>query len=174
MCLQRKMKGKSKVLSRGFVFVFIRSCVVIFSFKPNILENLHACCLASELNKPNPRHRILNLPFFFRYKDITLLTFRLHKARVCPTGLGATFEAMFLLIYRLREFLLSAITNDQFEMTWQKQLLLLNCIIWPFCCTLRPLLKVTPRRAYPSEFRSILPGSARRDAYKANFIGAIL
>ena len=33
---------------------------------------------------------------------------------------------------------------------------------------LRPVLKVAPRRAEPSEFRSILPGSARRDSYKTN------
>ena len=32
----------------------------------------------------------------------------------------------------------------------------------------RPVLKVAPRRAEPSEFRSILPGSARRDSYKTN------
>ena len=33
---------------------------------------------------------------------------------------------------------------------------------------LRPVLKVALRRAEPSEFRSILPGSARRDSYKTN------
>ena len=42
-------------------------------------------------------------------------TFRLHKVRVghgvCPTGFGATFAAVFVLIYRLREFSLSAVTN---------------------------------------------------------------
>ena len=32
----------------------------------------------------------------------------------------------------------------------------------------RPVLNVAPRRAEPSEFRSILPGSARCDSYKTN------
>ena len=32
----------------------------------------------------------------------------------------------------------------------------------------RPILKVAPRRAEPSEFRLILPGSVRRDSKKAN------
>ena len=37
------------------------------------------------------------------------------KARICPTGFGATFAAVFILIYRLREFPLSAVTN-RFEL----------------------------------------------------------
>ena len=35
---------------------------------------------------------------------------------------------------------------------------------------IRPVLKVVPRRAEPSEFRSILPGSTRRDSYETNLI----
>ena len=50
--------------------------------------------------------------------------FRLHKARVCPTGFGATFAAIFVLIYRLRQFPLSAV-NNRLELRCQlKQLLL--------------------------------------------------
>ena len=42
-------------------------------------------------------------------------TFRLHKARVCPTGFVATFAALFVLVYRLREFPLSPVTEDSEE-----------------------------------------------------------
>ena len=35
---------------------------------------------------------------------------------------------------------------------------------------IRPVLKVAPRCAEPSEFRSVLPGSARRGLPKAGFI----
>ena len=38
-------------------------------------------------------------------------TFRLHKASVCLAGFGATFGVVFVLIYLLREFPLSAVTN---------------------------------------------------------------
>ena len=55
------------------------------------------------------------------------------KRRVCPTGFGATFVTVFVLICRLRESPLSAVTN-RFELKCQlKQLLLLYykiCARW--------------------------------------------
>ena len=38
-------------------------------------------------------------------KLLVKTTFHLHKARICPTGLGATFSTVLVLIYWLREFL---------------------------------------------------------------------
>ena len=37
----------------------------------------------------------------------------MHRARVCPTGVGATFAAMFFLIYWLRESPLSLLANRE-------------------------------------------------------------
>ena len=45
-------------------------------------------------------------------------TFHSHKAIVGPSGFGATFAAVFVLIYRLREFPLSAVAN-RFELRSQ-------------------------------------------------------
>ena len=69
--------------------------------------------LLNQINKPVRLHS----PFFFRYKHITSLKSicRLHKARVCPTGFGASFAAMFVLNYWLREFPLSVVAN-RFEL----------------------------------------------------------
>ena len=33
-------------------------------------KNCNVLCLVSESNKQNPRDRSLDLPFFFRYKDL--------------------------------------------------------------------------------------------------------
>ena len=38
-------------------------------------------------------------------------TFCLQNAKICPTAFGATFAAMFVLIYWLREFSLFAIVS---------------------------------------------------------------
>ena len=94
--------------------------MVIVSFKPKMPESNSAFCLASESNKQNTRDRTLDLPSFFLYTHITSLKnrFRLHKARVCPAGLGATFAVVFVLIYMLREFPLSAVTS-RFELRYQ-------------------------------------------------------
>ena len=86
---------------------------------------------------PRVQDRTLNLPSFFRYKHIALLktTFRLDKVRVFATGFEATFTALFVFIYWLREIPLSAVTNLS-ELRYQlKQLLLLYYKIWPcFLC----------------------------------------
>ena len=117
--------------------------MVIVSSKLKITEeNSNAFCVASEANRQNARDRThdrmkmrdLDLPIFFRYKHITykhITIFRLHKARVCPTGFGATFAVVFFSIYRLRKFTWSAVTN-RFKLSVQlKQLLLLYYKICP-------------------------------------------
>ena len=57
---------------------------------------------------------------FFCYKRITSFKNHMHKARVCPTGVGATFAACFDMNYWLREFPLSTIAN-RFELRCQSK-----------------------------------------------------
>ena len=113
--LTTKDGGKSKVPSRGLCLVDSGGVVVIVSFKPKIPENYKVSCCASESNKETSRDRTLDLPSFFRYKHITSLkaTFRLHKARVCPTDFRASLAAVFVWIYRLREFPIFYLTKSQ-------------------------------------------------------------
>ena len=75
MCLRRKKKGKSKVLSGGF-------CIRDSEADQRVLQLLHIyCSVANRLrtlqllnqNKQNPRDRTLDLPFFFCYKHLTSL-----------------------------------------------------------------------------------------------------
>ena len=67
-------------------------------------------------NKQNPRDKTLDLTLLFYHKPVTSLKnhFCMHKAGVCPVGFGATFAAVFVFIYQLREFALSAV-NNRFE-----------------------------------------------------------
>ena len=57
--------------------------------------------LLNQVNKIPPE--TVDLPFFFRYKDI--FSFKnqrsLAQDEICPTGFGATFVALYVLIYRL-------------------------------------------------------------------------
>ena len=87
--------------------------MVSVSFNPYIPENYNPLYSAPESNTQNLRDRDLDSSYFFRYKHITSLknTLRLQKATVCPTGFRATFATVFVLIYWLREFSLSAVTN---------------------------------------------------------------
>ena len=75
--------------------------MVTVSLKPLRCENYNAVCSASESNKQNTRDRTLDLLLFFHYEYINFLktSFRLQKARVCPTGFRATFQVEFVLIY---------------------------------------------------------------------------
>ena len=73
------------------------------------------------------------IPFFFRLKHIISLKNlpSPQQVRVCTTGFGATFAAVFLN-YWLREFLLSAFAN-RFELRCEpKQLMLLSYKICPY------------------------------------------
>ena len=133
MCLRRKKKGKSKVLSHGF-------CLHDSEAEQRPLQFLDIYCsivtsysLAPRSIKQNPRDRTLDLPFFFRLKHITSLKNLPSAApsESCPFWFQGNFAALFILIYCLREFLLSAFVN-RFEMRCQpKQLMLLYYKICP-------------------------------------------
>ena len=73
MCLRRKKKGKSKTLSRRF-------CLLDSEAKQRALQFLHIYCSnvnsyssASESNRPNPRDRTMDVPFFVGLKHIPSL-----------------------------------------------------------------------------------------------------
>ena len=73
MCIGRKKKGKSTVLSGGL-------CLRDSEAEQRASQFLHIYCShvksyssAPELNKQNPQDRTIDLPFFFRYKHITFL-----------------------------------------------------------------------------------------------------
>ena len=79
--------------------------MVIVPLTPKIPENYNAFCSASKSNKLNLRHKTLDLPSFaISTQRLLKTTLCLHKARVCPTGFGATFALVFALFYWLREF----------------------------------------------------------------------
>ena len=71
MCLRRKKKSKSEVLSRGF-------CLRDSEDKQRELRFLHIHCSnvnsyssAPESHRPNLPDRTMDLPFFIRYKHLT-------------------------------------------------------------------------------------------------------
>ena len=67
---------------------------------------------------------MLDLPSFFRYKCVISLKRHLLLAQgVFPTGFGATFAAVFILIYWFREFP-SFVVANRFELKCQQLLLL--------------------------------------------------
>ena len=87
----------------------------------------------------------------FRHKHVHFLktTFHFNKARVCPFGVGATFAAVFLLIYRLREFPLSAVISI-FELRCQlNQLLLLYYQNLSFLLTPSLFLQILLTDSFP-------------------------
>ena len=73
MCLKRKKKGKSKVLSGGFGVCDSeaeqRASQLLHINYP--IANSYSS--APESNKQNLRDRTLNLPLFLRYKHLTSL-----------------------------------------------------------------------------------------------------
>ena len=80
MCLRRKKKGKSEVVSGGF-------CLRDSEIKQRALQSLHIYCSnvnsyssTPESNKQSPPDRTMDLPFFFRYMDITPLKKRPEKS----------------------------------------------------------------------------------------------
>ena len=105
MCLKRKKKGKSKVLSRGF-------CLFDSETEQRALQFLHIYCSdlrshssAPESNKQNPRDRTLDLPFFFRYEQIpSLKNFPLAALKgSLPYWFQGNFAASFVLNFCLRD-----------------------------------------------------------------------
>ena len=117
MCLQRKKKCKSKVLSRGF-------CLFDSETEQRALQCLHINCSdvrsdssAPESNKQNPRDRTLDLSFFFHLKHLTSLKNLPSPApnESSPYWFQGNFAASFVLNFCRREFLLSAFAN-RFEL----------------------------------------------------------
>ena len=73
--------------------------------------------LLNQVNKVRETERYICSPCFVISLYLLLkATCHLHNARVWPIGFGATFVAVFILIYWLREFPLSEVTN-RFELT---------------------------------------------------------
>ena len=77
------------------------------------MQKLYALCSVSESNKQNPRHRTLDLPFFFRNKHIPSLKNLPLPApnESLPYWFQRNFAASFVLNFCLREFLSSAFAN---------------------------------------------------------------
>ena len=71
MCLRRKRKGKSNVLSRGFCLRDSEAEERVLQFLYIYCSNVNSYSSAPESNRPNPPDRTMDLPFFFRYKQIT-------------------------------------------------------------------------------------------------------
>ena len=101
MCLRRKKKGKSKVLSRGF-------CLRDSEAKQRALRFLHLYCSnvnsyssAPESNRSNPPDRTMDLPFFFRYKHLTSLKSvpLLAPIESLPNWFQGNLAAVFVLNY---------------------------------------------------------------------------
>ena len=119
-------KGKSKVLCSGF-------CLFDSETEEKALQFLHIYCsdershsAAHESNKQNSRDRTLDLSIFFRYKHITSLKNLPSPApnESLPYWFQGNFAALFVLIYGLRGFLLSAFAN-RFELRCEPQRLML-------------------------------------------------
>ena len=73
MCLRRKKKGKSKVLSRGFCLRDSEAEQRALRFLHVHCSNLNSYSSAPESNRPNPPDRTIDLPFFFHLQHITSL-----------------------------------------------------------------------------------------------------
>ena len=82
MCLRRKKRGESKVLSRRFRLRDSESAQRALRFLNIHCSNVNSYSSAPGSNRPNPPDRTVDLPFFFRYKHITSLN--LLKASLCP------------------------------------------------------------------------------------------
>ena len=76
-------------------------------------EFCNGLCLASESRKQNPRDRTLDLAFFFCYKHLTALKNFPSAApsKSFPYLCQGNFAVLLVLVYCLREFLLSAFAN---------------------------------------------------------------
>ena len=73
MCLRRKKKLKSKVLSGGFCLRDLEAEQIALPFLQIYCSNVNSYSSAPESNKQNPPDRTMDLPSSFRYKDITSL-----------------------------------------------------------------------------------------------------
>ena len=73
MCLRGKKKRKSEVLSRGFCLRDSEAEQRALQFFHIFCSNVNSYSSAPESNRPNLPDRIMDLPFFFRYKHLTSL-----------------------------------------------------------------------------------------------------
>ena len=73
MCLRRKKKGKSKVLSGGSCLRDSKTGQRALQLQHIYCSNVNSSCSAPESNKQNPPDRTLDLPSFFSYKHMTSL-----------------------------------------------------------------------------------------------------
>ena len=133
MCLWRKKKGKSTVLSRAF-------CLFDPETEQRASQFLHIYCSdvrshssAPESNNQNPRDRTSDLPFFFHFKHLTSLKNLPSAApnESLPCWFQGNFAASFVLNFCLREFLLSAFANRLELRCEPKRLMLLYYKICP-------------------------------------------
>ena len=99
MCLRRKKKGKSKVQSRIFYLRDSETEQRALRFLHINCSNASSYSSAPELNRPNPRDRTLDLPFFSRPKQVTSLKSLPLPAQSesLPYWLQGTFATSFLL-----------------------------------------------------------------------------
>ena len=144
MCIGRKKKGKSKVLSRGFRLRDSEAEQKALQFLHIHCSNVNSPFSVPESNRLNQPYRIMDLPFFFRYKELASLKSVPSPARL-PYWFQGNFKDMFVLNSWLREFLLPAFAN-RFELRCEpKQLMLLyykicTCLLYTsdcFCSTHR-------------------------------------
>ena len=73
MCLRRKRKGKSKVLSLGFCLRDSEAEQRALRFLHIYCSNVNSYSSTPESKRPNPPDSAMDLPFFFRYKHLTSL-----------------------------------------------------------------------------------------------------
>ena len=101
MCLRRKEKGKSKILSRGFCLRDAEAEQRALEFVHIYCSNLNSYSSAPESNRQNPPYRTMNLPSFFRYKHTTSPKNVPSPApsENLPYWFRGNFAAMFVLNY---------------------------------------------------------------------------
>ena len=136
MCIGRKKKGKSKVLSDGFCLRDSEAEQRALRFLHIHRSNVNIYSSAPESDQQNPRDITIDLPFFSCYKQITS-----HKNLPSPApndNLPHWFQGsvavMFIFDYWLREFPLYVFAS-RFELRCErKQLMLLYYKICP-CLT---------------------------------------
>ena len=92
MCVRRKKRGKSKLLSGGF-------CLRDSEAEQRALQFLHIYCLnfnsyssAPESIRQNPRDRTMDLPFCYKHMTSLKMSLHPHQARVCRSGFRATLR----------------------------------------------------------------------------------
>ena len=69
MCLRRKEKGKSKVLSRGFSLRDLEAEQMALQFLHIYISNVNSYCSAPKSNRQNPPDITMDLLFSLRRKN---------------------------------------------------------------------------------------------------------